>query len=209
MKVTVFGATGQVGRQVIAQALAEGHAVTAFTRDGRKFHREEKGFRVVEGDVLDPAAVRAAVEGADAVICALGVPLMNASGLRARGTRTIIAAMQSAGVKRLICLSSLGVGDSRRRMPLFHRMVVFPLVLRRVLADHTVQEAAVRESGLDWTIVRPGHFLDGGLTGYYRHGEAVLRNPGKAGISHADVADFLVRQVADAEYMNQAPAVSY
>lgn len=209
MKLTVFGATGGVGRQIVAQALAQGHEVTAVTRSPEKFGQSHENLRVLEGDVLDSAFVERAVQGRDVVLCALGAPLRNKEKLRARGTQQIIRAMEATGSKRLVCLSGLGIGDSREVLPLHYKYFILPLILRHVYADHAPQEAHVRDSQLDWVIVRPGNFTDGERTGSYRHGFTAADKAPKLKISRADVADFMLKQVADDTYLHQAPGLSY
>ena len=113
MKLTIFGAGGAIGRRLTAQALAAGHDVTAFVREPSRLGQAHPRLRVMRGDVLDAAAVERAVLGRDAVLCALGAPLLNRDGVRLRGTRVIVRAMERAGVDRLICLSMLGVGELR------------------------------------------------------------------------------------------------
>ena len=112
-------------------------------------------------------------------------------------------------MKRLISLSSLGVGDSRANLPFFTKYIIVALFLRHAFADHEHQEAVVRQSSLDWTIVRPPHLKDGPQTGVYRHGFPTTDRRIKGWISRADVADFMLKQIADDRYLHQAPGVSY
>jgi uncharacterized protein YbjT (DUF2867 family) len=215
VKLTIFGSTGGVGRHLVHQALEQGHEVTALTRAPAKlerladFARDHGRLRVVAGDVLDPEAVREAVAGADAVVCALGMPLFNRDRIRTRGTANILAAMQAGGVRRLACLSAFGVGESWTQLPAHYRLFIIPLFMRHVYADHEAQEAEVRLSDLDWTIVRPGSFTDGPRSGSYWHGTAAAAARLRLKISREDVADFLLRQVDDDRYLHAAPGLSY
>ena len=104
--------------------------------------------------------------------------------------------MQTHGIRRLICLSSLGVGDSRENLNFLWKYLMFGILLRRAYADHVAQEQAARESGLDWTIVRPGAFVDGGITDTFRHGFSQDTKGLKLKISRADVAGFMLGQLA-------------
>jgi putative NADH-flavin reductase len=207
MKVVIFGATGSVGRLMLRQALAEGHSVTAFVRDPAKLGIEHPHLRVVQGDATDPTAVASAVRGQDAVVCALGAGAKGS--IRSEGTRNIVRAMEAAGVQRLVCQSSLGVGDSRENLNFFWKHIMFGLLLRRAYADHVAQEDHVRQSRLDWTIVRPGAFTDGPRTGRYRHGFAGDDKAITHKISRADVAEFMLRQLTDRTYLHKTPALSY
>ena len=209
MKLAIFGSTGKVGRQVMAQAAEKGHDVTAHARSPEKLEHLHANVVVAKGDVLDYDSVLKTVQGQDAVVCALGMPLLNKDGLRTNGTRNIIRAMEDTGAKRLICLSGLGAGDSFQKLPLFYRYFVFPVILRHVFADHETQEALVRNSRLDWTIARPGNFRDGDLTGTYQHGFSDIDKSLKLKISYADVADFMLKQLGDDTYLHQAPGLSY
>lgn len=209
MKITVFGATGKVGRNVVEQALARGYEVTAFARNPDRVEQSHRNLKVVQGDVLDPSSVERAIEGRDAVICALGMPIRNKDKLRARGTKTIVDAMEKTGVKRLVCLSVLGAGSSREMLPWLYKALIFPLILKHVVADHEVQESHVRNSGLDWVLVRPGNFTKGGRTGVYRHGFTTAGEPIAIKISMPDIADFMLKQLDDDTYLRQAPGLSY
>ncbi len=209
MKLVIFGATGKVGRNLVRQAIKEGHEVTAFVRNPDRLGNIDANLRVVKGDVLDPAAVRDAVRDQDGVLCALGMPLFNNDGLRAKGTEIIVRIMKETGVKRLVCLSGLGAGDSWDVLPFHYKFLIFPLMMRRVYADHERQEDIVRKSTLDWIIVRPGNLIEGDETGRYRHGFTAKDEKPKLKISYADVADFMLKQSGDNTYLHQAPCLSY
>ena len=155
MKLLVFGSTGGTGRELLNQALDRGHRVTAYARDPAKIEDiQHSSLKVVRGDVLDTAAVEGTVTGHEGVLVTIGAGPTRTT-LREQGTRNIVEAMQGAGVKRLICQSSLGVGDSRTNLTFFTKYIVVGIFLRHAFADHELQEAVVRESSLDWTIVRP------------------------------------------------------
>jgi putative NADH-flavin reductase len=209
MKLLVFGSTGGTGREVLRQALDQGHNVVAYARDPDRIDDvEHANLHVVRGDVLDPTVVESAVAGHDAVLCAIGAGAERTS-LREDGTRNIVKAMEETGVRRLICLSSLGVGDSRANLSFFTKYVIVSVFLRHAFADHERQEAIVKRSSLDWTIVRPPHLMDGPRTGTYRHGFPTTDKRIKGKISRADVADFMVKQLTDATYFHRTPGVSY
>lgn len=206
LHLTLFGATGSVGRHVVSQGLAAGHRVTAFTRQPETINPAPE-LTVVEGDVFDPGAVRAAIQGRDAVIVTLGDG--RRGGVREAGTRMVVEAMADVGVQRLICQSTLGAGESRANLNLLWKHVMFGLLLRRAYADHQGQEDVVRSSALDWTILRPAAFTDGPLTTQYRHGFDAAERDITLKISRADVAHALLRELADPTGVGQARAVSY
>lgn len=206
MKLAVFGATGSVGTHVVEQALHQGHDVTAFTRKPDRVQRQHERLSVAQGDVTDLEAVLRTVVGHDAVIVTLGAG--RKGGVRAAGTRTIVDAMEQTGVRRLICQPTLGIGDSRSNLNFFWKRVMFGLLLRAAYDDHVEQERYVRQSDLDWTIVRPSAFTDGPHTGNYGRGFGGDRQ-GKLEISRADVADFVLEQLTDETYLRLTPAISY
>lgn len=207
MNVIIFGATGTVGRVLTAHALVAGHQVTAFTRSGRFAGVAEGELSVVQGDVLDPAAVAAAIEGHDAVICCLGGG--RKGGVRSQGTANIVKGMRAHGVRRLVCQSTLGAGDSAGNLTFFWKYIMFGLLLRPAFADHLHQEAIVCASNLDWTLVRAAAFTDGPLTGTYKHGFSGASPKGLSlKISRADVAHFMLAQLASDTYVRQAPGLS-
>jgi uncharacterized protein YbjT (DUF2867 family) len=153
MKILIFGATGTIGRELVTQALELGHTVTAFARDPSKLAISNANLQIFEGDVMDSASVDRVVVGHEAVLIALGAGI--SGQVRSTGTRNIIKAMQNSGVRRLICISSLGVGDSRGNLNFFWKYLMIGMLLRAAFADHISQEDHVIASGLDWTIVRP------------------------------------------------------
>ena len=209
MKILVFGASGGTGLEVVTQALDKGHEVTAFVRDPAKISAlEHENLEIATGDVLNPEAVAAAVQDQEAVCVAIGAGPKRTT-IREEGTRIIIRAMHDNGIRRLICLSSLGVGDSKSNLPFFTRYVIVGIVLRHAFADHENQEIVVMNSELDWTLVRPPHLKEGPRTGVYQHGFAVTHRDIEGWVSRADVADFMVSQLDDDSYFHQAVGLSY
>jgi uncharacterized protein YbjT (DUF2867 family) len=210
MKVLVIGATGNLGGEVMRQALAAGHEVTALARNPAAIETEGDSLRVTHGDVRDPDSVERAVEGQDAVISCVGTKDRKDAVLRTEGIRNTIAAMGEHGVRRLIVFSAFGAGESAeglKRSSFVFGRIIQPLLLKAPFEDMTRMEAAVRASGLDWTIVRPTALTKKGATGAVK---VVIGNEGKPGgsISYADVAGFMVEQLGSDRYVGMAPAIS-
>jgi putative NADH-flavin reductase len=203
MQIALFGATGGTGREVLAQALAQGESVAALVRDPAKL-ADQAGLTTIAGDVLDRDAVERCVAGADAVVCILGSHRGQAP-VEARGTERILAAMREQGVRRLIVVTSLGVGDSRAQLPWGVRLIM-DVMLRSILRAKAEQEALVKASDRDWIIVRPGGLTNGPRTGAYRYGLDRSVKPGR--VARADVADFVLRQLRDDTFLRQTPAVT-
>ncbi|MGI9551464.1 MAG: NAD(P)-dependent oxidoreductase [Aurantibacter sp.] len=210
MQVIVFGATGTIGKNLIEQALKEGHEVTAFCRDGQKLNEfKHPRLSIVEGDVLNQTDVTQSIKGQEVVFVALGSGKKRKSSVRSAGTKNIIEGMRANGVKRLICQSTLGAGESQGNLNFFWKHIMFGWYLKNVFQDHELQEKYVMQSNLDWTIARPGAFSDGALTGNYRHGFPTDDRSVKLKISRADVADFLLKLVPTDSYLHQTPGLSY
>lgn len=209
MKLLIFGSTGKTGRELVNQALDGGYEVTAFARNPQKMEIRHDRLTVVKGDITDGDSINVAVPGHDAVLSALGSPGLGKSTELSDGTRRIIASMESSGVKRLIFESTVGVGDSSSHATVFARWFFFPVVIRNILADKEIQERIIKESSLDWTIVRPGRLTNGPKRGIYREGDAISGTAVATSISRADVAEFMLRQVTDNAYLHKCPAVSY
>ena len=202
MKLIVFGATGKTGQHVWRNALERGHDVTAFTRSPNKIDGNA-GLRVVQGDVRDSGSVVEAVAGHDAAIVALGSNGLRDKTTLATGTRTIVDGMTRHAVERLVVLSAAGVGESRGQVSLLAR-VLFRTLLRNIHADHTAQEAIVKASPLDWTIVRAAILNDEPAAG-----DVIATNTGKIErIGRGDLAAFLVREASEGTYSRQAISVT-
>jgi len=207
MNIVIFGASGTVGSHLVQQALEDGQTVTAFGRTPSKLSIDHPDFRFAQGDVVeDPDSVRSAIQGQDVVVVTLGAGMRGR--VRSEGTRNIVNAMRDSGVDRIICQSTLGAGDSFANLNLKWKFI-FRVPLRGVFVDHQLQEEHVRESALDWTIVRPAAFTDGPRTGEYQHGFSNTTKSINLTVSRADVADFLLRQVDDDRYLHQTVGLSY
>jgi putative NADH-flavin reductase len=209
MKLIVFGSAGRTGSELVGQALEQGHEVTAFTRNAEAVTRSHAHLRVAEGNVLDAAAVEAAVPGHDAALAALGVFALRKNTELSDGTRNVIGSLKRHHVRRLIVVSSLGVGDCKDQLGVFYNVFLIPVILNNVFADKETQELYVRESDLDWTIVRPGALTDGPRTGQYRTGVGTSGVPPRPKISRADVAEFMLRQLTDTAHLQRTVEVFY
>jgi putative NADH-flavin reductase len=210
MKVAIFGAAGATGRELVTQALAQRHQVTAFVRTPSKLGLTHPALTMVQGNVADAAAVERALMGQDAVLCALGaVTPVRRDLTLVTGVENIVRAMERSGPRRLIYLSFLGVRGGREQLSLLGKYVVAPLILRNVVADHEAKESIITRSSLDWTIVRPPRLTNGPRTGFYRHGSDIKAASVVPMISRADVADFMLQQLDSRAYLHKAPAVMH
>lgn len=207
-RVLILGATGGTGRQLLAQALERGYEVTAFVRNPATLSVEHPRLTVVQGDVLDYSTVEKAVRGQDAVISALGHKrFFGPTRILSEGTRNILRAMETHNVRRFVCETSLGIGDSIGRMGLYYSLFVIPVVLPFYFWDKTRQEQWIAASNSEWVIVRPAALTNAAGRGAYRHGRNIGSFFWTARIARADVADFMLKQLADDSNLGTAVGI--
>jgi uncharacterized protein YbjT (DUF2867 family) len=206
MRILVIGASQGTGALAVQRALEKGHRVTAFARSPQNLTFQHENLERVKGDFHQASSVDAAVPGHDALIVTA-----SASGPAAfkenpyyfsRGTGYVIDAMKKAGVKRLVVLSALGVGDSRPLLNPVLRWLLIDVLIKAPYADHERQEQQVKASGLKWVIARPGRLTNGRAQRRYVRKKAV--EPVPLAISRADVADFLVEACEVPDWVGHA-----
>jgi len=221
MKLTIFAATGGIGRQILEQAIAVGHDVTAVVRNPKALSGE---VRVVTADLAapDPAALKSAVEGADAVLSGLGPRSQSEAGIASLGTRAIVQAMKATDVRRIVVVSaapistvpSAGRPNPPKHDPgegFFMRHLLSPMIkaiLRKHYADLALMEDILRDSELDWTVVRPPRLTNKPLTGTYRSANGQNLRRGLV-ISRADVAHLMLRVLQQPDTIKQAIGIAY
>jgi len=208
MKILIVGATGGTGRQLVTQALDRGHQVTALIRK-QPPAVQRPALVNVRGDVLDPASLDAALAGQEAVLSALGHKRwFGPSRILSTGTRNLVEAMGRHGIRRFICETALGISDAWWQMGLYYTLFVRPFILPFYFHDKTRQEAVMRGSDLDWTIVRPGVLTNGQRRGRYRHGPRVGHWLWTVRISREDVAAFMLDELTDRRYVRATVGVA-
>ena len=209
-RVLIVGASKGIGLETTREALEAGHTVRAFARSADDIMISDHKLEKRRGNALRSSDVTAGVMDIDAVIQVLGVSLTELFWpvhLFSDATRILIAAMQAQGVKRLISVTGFGAGDSRASINCF-QLLPFRFFFGRAYDDKDVQERLIKNSALDWTIVRPGVLTNGSRTGRYK----ILKEPSQwrnGTISRADVADFLVQQIENRTYVRQTPVLVY
>jgi hypothetical protein len=209
-RILIVGATGGTGRQLVQQALEFGHDVTALVRNPSKLGVEHPNLRAVEGNVLDYGSVESAVRGQSAVICALGHKRWcYPNKILSEGTSNLLRAMKKCNVPRLICETSLGVGNSVGRLGLPYTFFVVPLLLPFYFWDKVRQEEAIAASDVDWVIVRPGLLKNNPARGTYRRGQNLGNFLWPVSVSRADIADFMLQQLTDDTHLGTAVTVCW
>lgn len=208
MKIVIFGASGSLGKIILQQAIEQGLLVTAFTRKAENLASfQTYNLQVVEGNVLSKEDVEKAVQGRDAVICALGDG--SKGRIRAVGTDHIIQAMNQHGCKRLICQTTLGMGETWNNLNFFWKKIMFGWLLKRALEDHRQQEEYIQKSALDYTIVRPSAFSNGPAGRQYKVNFNSSEKNLKLKIPRTDVAEFMLKQLQSREYIRKAVSISH
>ena len=209
MKVLVLGATGGTGRLIVSDAVARGHTVVALVRS-KAAATDLPGADLVEGDARDQAALSRSLDDCDGVVCSLGTGMspFREVTLLSVATRALVAAMTRKGVRRLVCITGLGAGDSRGHGGVLYDRLILPLLLRNVYKDKDRQEDAIRASPLDWVIVRPAMLNDEPARGTLR-ATTVLADIHGGKIARADVARFVVDQLATDKWLRQTPLIAW
>jgi putative NADH-flavin reductase len=217
MNIAIFGASGGTGTLLLKRCLAAGYSVTALIRRPDSFrvaHGERSDIRIIQGSAFDSSAVRETVEGADVVLSALGAhsPLRNENVLP-RCVPLIVEAMRQVNVRRIVALGSAGaLPDSLAKQPAWRRWIVQKIVyntfLKWPVAEQISQYATLSRSDLDWTMVMPPILTNGASRGWVRvDGEALPRNGNR--ISRADVADFMMQQISNPQWVRRGVYISW
>jgi putative NADH-flavin reductase len=207
VKVLIIGATGATGRVLMREALEQGHEVTALARNPSALAPEDHRPRVLQGNALDASEVEAAVAGQDAVLSALGTRSTRPTTLFSQSTHNLISAMNKHGVRRLVCITGIGAGESKGHVGFLYDRIMLPFVVKNIYEDKNRQEEAIKQSDLDWVIVRPARLTDEAAKGEYRvylGGSYTAKT-----ISRADVAAFMLAQLTDDTYVHKMPVISY
>ncbi len=209
MNLLIIGASKGIGRQLLEQALQAGHTVTAMARHPEKLSRQPEQLKVMAGDILEPQQVHQAVAGLEAVCLTIGIGVTwKPVKVFSQGTGNVLAAMAEHEVRRLVCITGIGAGDSQGHGGFLYDRIFKPLLLKTIYEDKDRQEALIKGSDTDWTIVRPAFLTNGPLTGRYRV-LTDLTGVTADKISRADVAHFMLAELATNRYLKQTPLLTY
>lgn len=210
MRIFIIGGTGKTGRELIKQGLEQGHLVTALVRNPDRIKNDNPNLSIIKGNVLNPESFEDLIKDHDAVLSALGHKrFIIKTSILSEGTKNIISAMKKNNVKRFICITSLGINDSRFKLGLYYTFFTIPVILFFYFRDKSKQERIIFSSDLDWTIVRPGQLTNGRKRSKYKHGINVGNYFLTKLISRADVADFMIKQINDQTYIRMTPGITY
>lgn len=208
MKLLIIGATGGTGRELVKQGLERGHKVTMLVRNPQKVTIKHPNLLIRKGNVLNLSDVLDAVDDQEAVISSLGHKrFFIKTNILSVGTKNIIAAMEKQNVKRFICITTLGINDSRFKLGLYYTLFTIPIILYFYFRDKAKQEKLIIKSNLAWTIVRPGQLTNSKLTGEYKVGTNVGNYFITKTISRANVAHFILTQLSDKTFFHKTVGI--
>jgi uncharacterized protein YbjT (DUF2867 family) len=209
MKVLVLGATGATGKLIVRAARSQGHTIVAPVRDLAK-GQDLAGAELLEGDARDGKALSRALFGCDGVISSLGTAMspFREVTLLSAATHALVEAMTVKHVRRLVCITGLGAGDSRDHGGFLFDNLIMPLLLRNVYEDKDRQEDIVRVSSLDWVLVRPMILNNKPANGTIR-AQTDLSSIHGGSIARADVAKFVVQQLTEDTWLRRAPLIMH
>ena len=209
MRIAIIGASRGIGAELLKAAVEKGHEVTALVRDSAKLNASVPGLKIIKGDILDLSSVASAIVGQEAICVCIGIsPTRKPVDVFSRGIQNILAAIGKDSNQKLILITGIGAGDSKGHGGFFYDRIINPLLLGTSYADKDRAESILKASNVEWLIVRPGFLTNGSRTGKYR----VIENlsgvtAGK--ISRADVADFILKQLASPTHFGKTPLVTY
>jgi putative NADH-flavin reductase len=205
MKLTIFGASSASGKLLVEKALADGHEVSAFVRDGSKLDISSPNLKIISGDALNPADVESAVVGREAVLSTLG-PKGKPRVMVAESMKNIVKAMEKHGVKRLVLVSVAGIPVPQDQRGFNLASGLIKLLLKDVFIDRENQLAVLENSGLDWVAVRVPRLTNDPPTGSVK---AFFGNPSPSmKVTRADLADFMLQQLTKDLWLRKAPILS-
>ncbi len=208
VNILILGGTGGLGRTIVRQAIARGHRVTVLARDPTKVTWRSDLLDVTEGDALSQPSVDRAVAGHDSVVYAVGAGLVRRTTLFSDSTRILIPSMLQHGVSRLVAITGVGAGETRGHGGFVYDRIIYPFINKGVYEDKDRQEALIRESPLDWTIVRPASFSRRSTTAPI---EAVVEvgDVHLCWITLEEVSRFVVEELEGSQYTRQAVFIGH
>lgn len=210
MNILIIGSTGRTGQELVKQGLERGHSITAMARKPGKIKIVHPKLKVIQGNVLDAESLITVLADHDAVLSALGHKrFFIKTNVLSRGTSHLISAMQKQHVSRLICITSLGINDSRYRLGLYYTLFTIPFIIYFYFRDKAKQERLIMNSELDWTIIQPAQLTNGRKREKYRHGPGLGHYLITKLISRSDVAHFMLEELEQGRYIRKVAAITY
>jgi putative NADH-flavin reductase len=209
MKIVIFGASGRTGRHLISQALEREHTVTAFARTPGKIQIKHEHLQIIQGDIHDAMSVEKAVVGQDVVLCALGLNKDEPVTALADGTKIIITAMRNHQVRRILNVSAAGFSGEKADFLIGKILFwIFNRYLTKLFTAMKYQHEVIEQSGLEWIAVRPFLLDEGPRKGGYRIALEGIPSRGYR-INTGDVAEFILNNLENNQYLRKSPGITY
>jgi putative NADH-flavin reductase len=206
MKILLLGATGPSGQELLKKAIEKGYEVSVLVRDPAKLKPTTESINIIKGDVSDVQLLREAASGCEVVISALGTgKSLKSNGLITMAVSNLIPVMKEKNISRLIMISAFGVGETFKQANFIQRLI-FKTFLRNIYADKKRGDELVRNSGLEWTLVYPTLLTNKTYSGKYTTGEK-LKMKGMPKIARADLAEFMINEIKDRNYVRKSPII--
>jgi putative NADH-flavin reductase len=209
MRIAIIGASRGIGAELLKAAVEEGHEVTALVRDPATLNISNPKLKIIKGDILDSSSVAKAIAGQEAICVCIGIPpTRKPVDVFSRGTQNILNAISKESNQKLILVTGIGAGDTKGHGGFFYDHILNPLLLATNYADKDRAESIIKASNVEWLIVRPGFLTNDHRTGKYRVIES-LSGVTAGKISRADVADFILKQLASPTHFGKTPLLTY
>lgn len=208
MRLFVLGASGGVGSCLLDEAPARGHSITAQTRNGNKL-AETASVSVIVGSPTDEAFLKQYIAGHDAVVMCIGIDSLGKTSLFSDTTHAVVAAMRTAGIRRLIAVTGIGAGDTRGHGGWFYNRIIYPFFTHNRYADKDRQEAIIERTDLDWTIVRPAPFITGDSAGSLQIWTEIPEGLQLTSITREEVAQFILDSLENESFIRQKPFIGH
>ncbi|OFX01468.1 MAG: epimerase [Alphaproteobacteria bacterium RIFCSPHIGHO2_12_FULL_66_14] len=203
MRFLLLGASGGVGRRILVRGRTRGHTIRAQTRDAARLTGQPSGIEVVAADPTDAVALHALVTGQEAVIISLGTTPGRRTTLFSDVTAKLITAMAAEGVRRLVAITGVGAGETRGHGGFFYDRIIYPLFTRPFYEDKDRQERLIRESTLDWVLVRPAPFKATAGSTPLEILTEIRPDTALRRITRDEVASFVLDQLVDDRYLRR------
>jgi len=209
MKILIIGGSRGIGKVLLECAVKDQHQATVLARYPEKIKTTGPDVHIMQGDVLDKKTLTSAVKGQEAIISCIGVPItFKPVSLFSQAAENLVEVMDGTVDQKLIAVTGIGAGDSSGHGGFLYDKIFKPMFLKTIYQDKDREEAIIRGSNLNWLIVRPAGLTNGPRTGIY-HVMNDLNGVVAKRISRLDVADFILRQLADPDQFGKTPLLTY
>jgi len=208
-KILVIGGTRGIGLEFVINAVGSGFPVLLIARNPEKFNYHHEKLEIVKGNLLDYDSLISALNAVENIVLSVGInPTFKTVNMFSDGTSNLIKAMNQKGVKNLFCITGIGAGDSRGLGGFMYNKIILKTILKSMYQDKDRQEEIIKNSSLNWVLIRPGYLTNGKLTEKYKIYEQYNSNTKVGAISRADVGDFILKAIISGKYFGKSVVLS-